>query len=187
MLILRRILRPVVFVVLPALLLWSLVVGAVSFPLSIGASQLASVLFLVALCTGPLLRIFPRFQPLRVLLFFRREIGVAGGLLFVWHGAFYMIKGAMPWHSLSLGLEAAGLLLLLPVLLTSFDGAVRALGHRWRFVQYLAIPGYFLILLHAGIEIGNMAPFLAVMAIVLGVRVWAGLLAGASSSLAAEK
>ena len=172
MLLIRRILRPAVFVVLPALLLWSLVVGAVSFPLSIGASQLASVLFLVALCTGPLLRIFPRFGPLRVLLFFRREIGVAGGLLFAWHGAFYMIKGAMPWHSLSLGLEAAGLLLLLPVLLTSFDGAVRALGHRWRFVQYLAIPGYFLILLHAGIEIGNMAPFLAVMAIVLGVRLW---------------
>ena len=172
MLLIRRILRPAVFVVLPALLLWSLVVGAVSFPLSIGASQLASVLFLVALCTGPLLRIFPRFAPLRVLLFFRREIGVAGGLLFVWHGVFYMIKGAMPWHSLSLGLEAAGLLLLLPVLLTSFDGAVRALGHRWRYVQQLAIPGYFLILLHAGIEIGNMAPFLVMIAAVLGVRVW---------------
>lgn len=93
------------------------------------------------------------------LLRYRRTLGVGAFLLAIAHTA-HMLTHALQWNMAAIAflipLHRWGLLagalslgLMLPAALTSFDRAVRALGHRWRSLHLLTVPALLLATGHA--------------------------------------
>ncbi len=118
-------------------------------------------LLIVILFLSPFAVIF-RMRLLILLMGFRRELGVLMGCLALVHGLGYFISphiffgtdqsffsiGVFSWEKgITTGL--VGLLLIMPLLLTSNNLSLRFLGGKtWKRLHRLAYPAFFFIVLH---------------------------------------
>jgi uncharacterized protein len=113
----------------------------------------AAILFLImALIARPIRRVWS--SPLR----YRRAFGVGAFILSIAH-MFHMVVHSWNWridklafmlpqHQQGIIMGGLALLLMLPLALTSFDGAQRWLGKGWRSLHLLSIPTLILAILH---------------------------------------
>jgi sulfite exporter TauE/SafE len=112
----------------------------------------ALILLILALVARPVSRVWP------ALLRYRRAFGVGAFILAVAH-TLYMMQNTLKWNIEALsfmlpqyqggiwaGIIALGL--MLPLALTSFDGAMSYLGKRWRQIHLLSVP----VLIFAGVH-----------------------------------
>ncbi|WP_260482539.1 sulfite oxidase heme-binding subunit YedZ [Sphingomicrobium flavum] len=114
----------------------------------------AARLIVIALCLTPLKHLFGNGPVLAFLLRHRRAIGVAAFLYTLAHLILYLVDMGALQAVLDEALIPsmlsgwAAFLLLVPLALTSNDGAMRALGKGWKRLQRLAYPAAVLTLLH---------------------------------------
>ncbi len=123
--------------------------------------EAAGNLLIVILFLSPLATLF-RMRLLLLLMGLRRELGILMGCLALVHGVGYLVSpsffreagrsflevGAFSWER---GVVAGmiGLLLLLPLLLTSNNFSVRFLGGKsWKRLHRLVYPAFFFIVFH---------------------------------------
>jgi sulfite exporter TauE/SafE len=108
---------------------------------------------MLALVARPISHVWP------ALLKYRRALGVGGFVLSVAH-VIHRIEHTWGWqldavmfmprdHQQGMAIGVMSLLLLVPLALTSFDGAQRYLGSRWRKLHLLSIPALVLATGHA--------------------------------------
>jgi DMSO/TMAO reductase YedYZ heme-binding membrane subunit len=113
----------------------------------------AIICLMLALIARPVSRLWA--FPLR----YRRAFGVGAFILSVAH-VFHMVVHSWNWHVEKLffmlpqhqqGIVMGGiaLLLMLPLAMTSFDGAQKWLGRGWRSLHLLSIPALILGVMHA--------------------------------------
>ena len=92
------------------------------------------------------------------LLRYRRGLGVGACLLSLLH-LLHMVSHTWQWnfravqfmlrsHQIAIWLGAIALLLMLPLTLTSFDAAQKAMGTRWRKLHLLSVPILILAVIH---------------------------------------
>lgn len=111
-------------------------------------------LIVIALCLTPLRQLLGNGRVLGFLLRHRRAIGVAAFLYTLAHLALYLVDmgalDAVLGEALIPSMLSGwlGFALLVPLALTSNDGAMRALGKGWKRLQRLAYPAALLTLLH---------------------------------------
>ncbi|NJL98019.1 MAG: sulfite exporter TauE/SafE family protein [Synechococcaceae cyanobacterium SM2_3_2] len=118
---------------------------------------------MLALVARPMSRLWP--TPMR----YRRGLGVGSLVLALAHTGHMMahtlawnLEGVafmIPRHQWGLGLGSLAVGLMIPAGLTSFDGAVRALGSRWRQLHLLSLPAL-------GLSVGHC--------LLTGYRFWTG-------------
>ena len=104
----------------------------------------------LALVARPLHRLVPGLLPCR------RIFGVSGGILAIAHVAHLITMGwdlqalpfLLPWMQAGTWAGIVALSLLLPLLVTSWDGMQRWLGDRWRVLHLLSIPAFLLAVVH---------------------------------------
>ena len=112
----------------------------------------ALVLLVLSLVARPLSSVFP------ALLRYRRGLGVGACLLSLLH-LLHTISHTWQWnlrairfmlfsHQVAIWLGAIALLLMLPLALTSFDAAQKAMGPRWRRLHLLSVPVLILAVVH---------------------------------------
>lgn len=129
--------------------------------------EIAGNLLIFILFLSPLSKIF-RMRVLLQLMGFRRELGILMGYLALVHGLGFLIQfggfailippaNPLPANFFPL-LGFIGLLLILPLLLTSNAISVKFFGVFWKKIHYLVYPAFFFIVMHrmlAGIEGGS--------------------------------
>ncbi|MGB3300393.1 MAG: sulfite exporter TauE/SafE family protein, partial [Phormidesmis sp.] len=112
----------------------------------------ALICLMLALIARPISRLWA--APLR----YRRLLGVSAFVLALLH-VIHMASHTWNWHfqavrfmlreqQFGVLLGAIALLLLLPAALTSFDGAYKRLGNRWRKLHLLSLPALLLAAAH---------------------------------------
>ncbi len=112
----------------------------------------ALLLLALALVARPLSQVVPW------LLAYRRGLGVGGFILAVAHTA-HMLGHSFDWTldalpyllpAQQIGVWAgfAALVGMIPLALTSFDAAVKYLGHYWRKLHLLVLPAFLLVVAH---------------------------------------
>jgi sulfoxide reductase heme-binding subunit YedZ len=123
--------------------------------------EIAGNLLIVILFVSPLSRVLG-MRLLLLLMGFRRELGILMGCLALVHGMGHFISGGFfagrGWLSFDAALLSGerglmagfiGLLLILPLLLTSNTLSLRWLGGKaWKRLHRLAYPAFFFIVLH---------------------------------------
>lgn len=130
------------------------------------SGELSLRLMILAMLAGPLSACFTRSRFLRGWLAIRRNLGVAAFCYGAVHLALYVIDmGTVAAMIDELGLPAiwtgwAGFAMMLVAASISTDGAVRALGARWKQVQRLVYPALLLVLVHWGLIDRNWGPAL---------------------------
>ena len=111
-------------------------------------------LMIIAMMLGPMAALLGRRPWLDWLLARRRAFGVAAFGYAVLHLIFYLIDMGnlddilAEWMAPGIWTGWAAMLLMLPIALTSNDGAMRALRAGWKRVQRLVYPTALLTLLH---------------------------------------
>jgi sulfite exporter TauE/SafE len=118
---------------------------------------------MLALVARPISRLWP--APMR----YRRGLGVGSLVLALAHTGHMMdhtlawnLEGVaflIPRHQWGLGLGSLAIALMIPAGVTSFDGAVRALGSGWRRLHLLSVPAL-------GLAVGHC--------LLTGYRFWTG-------------
>jgi sulfoxide reductase heme-binding subunit YedZ len=109
---------------------------------------------ILALMVTPLRQLWPHSQAVRFLARHRRALGVAAFLYALAHTVAYVADmGALADMLAEIGAPSiwsgwAGLLILVPLGLSSNDAAMRALGSAWKRLQRLAYPAAALTLVH---------------------------------------
>jgi hypothetical protein len=104
----------------------------------------ALLCLMLALIARPISRLWP--QPLQ----YRRALGVGAFVLALAH-TFHMLDHSLDWnfqglsfmlpsYQMGMWLGIAGLTLMTPAALTSFDWMMQRLGDRWRLLHLLAVP-----------------------------------------------
>jgi uncharacterized protein len=112
----------------------------------------AIICLMLALIARPISRLW--MFPLR----YRRAFGVGAFILSVAH-MFHMVVHSWNWrveklffmlpqHQQGIVMGGVALLLMLPLAVTSFDGAQRWLGKGWRSLHLLSIPALILCIMH---------------------------------------
>ena len=112
----------------------------------------ALILLGLALIARPVSSFWP------ALLRYRRGLGVGAFLLSLLH-LLHMVSHTWQWnfravqfmlrsHQVAVWLGAIALLLMLPLTLTSFDAAQKAMGNRWRRLHLLSVPTLILAAIH---------------------------------------
>lgn len=112
----------------------------------------ALVLLVLSLVARPLSLFWP------ALLHYRRGLGVGAFLLSLLH-LLHMLSHTWQWnvkalrfmlfsHQVGIWFGAIALLLMLPLTLTSFDAAQKAMGTRWRRLHLLSVPILLLVAVH---------------------------------------
>ena len=133
-----------------------------------GAGELAANLLIALLFLSPLATIF-RMRLLSLGMGLRREIGILMGYLAVVHGIGYMsdpqffalfIEGHLGSDFLSMDTSILagiiGLLLTLPLLITSNAFSTRQLGGKvWKRLHRLVYPAFLFIVLHRFFRVGG--------------------------------
>lgn len=141
---------------LPAMLmLWGWLVGRIdTMDMLHPTGETSARLMIAAMVLGPLAGLIGVPRWLGWLLRRRRALGVAAfGYAFL-HLAFYVIDMGhiddMIAEFLAPGIWTgwAALALMVPLALTSHNGAMRMLGENWKRIQRLAYPAALLTLLH---------------------------------------
>jgi DMSO/TMAO reductase YedYZ heme-binding membrane subunit len=113
----------------------------------------------------PLADIFPDFRILRTLISFRREFGIFSGMMILAHFVGFLLAGKVPFFSIFttpmfwdfkiyLVYGILGIIVLIPVLLTSNEFSKRILGKGWRVLQKFSYLFFLLGGLHV-ITIGK--------------------------------
>ncbi len=112
----------------------------------------ALVLLMLTLIARPMSRLWP------ALLNYRRGLGVGACLLSLlhllhmashtWSWNFRAVQFMLPSHQIGVWLGAIALLLMLPLTLTSFNRAQKAMGSRWRRLHLLSVPVLMLAAVH---------------------------------------
>lgn len=113
----------------------------------------ALLLLMLALIARPISRFWP--QPLQ----YRRAVGVGAFVLALAH-TFHMLDHSLDWnlqglsfmlptYQVGMWLGIAGLTLMTPAALTSFDWMMQRLGDRWRLLHLLAVPALICCTVHA--------------------------------------
>jgi len=173
LLLVKRFLLAISYLVLLAFFLPTLA----SFQRDFG--EMAGNLLIVILFLSPLSALF-RMPLLLVLMGLRRELGILMGCLALVHGIGYLAPPSFLWgtgQSLfqvsgfvwEKGIAAGiiGLVLILPLLLTSNTFSVRLLGGKsWKRLHRLAYPAFFFIVFHRffmGQSAQSIEPFLEVL------------------------
>lgn len=116
--------------------------------------EMSARLLIVALALTPLARLFPKARIVRSLIARRRAIGVAAFGYAALHALFYVVAmGSVDDMLAELDTTGiwtgwAALALLVPIALTSNNGAQRLLRAGWKRVQRLAYPAALLTLAH---------------------------------------
>ena len=111
------------------------------------------ILLVLALVARPVSGFWPN------LLRYRRGLGVGACLLSLLH-LLHMVSHTWQWnlralrfmlfsHQVGVWLGAIALLLMIPLTLTSFDAAQKAMGSRWRRLHLLSVPILILAAVHA--------------------------------------
>lgn len=112
----------------------------------------ALILLVLSLLARPVSAFWP------ALLRYRRGLGVGACLLSLLH-LLHMVSHTWQWnlralrfmlfsHQVGVWLGAIALLLMLPLTLTSFNAAQKAMGNRWRRLHLLSIPILILAAIH---------------------------------------
>lgn len=118
------------------------------------SGEASARLLVIALCATPLSMLWPGWWGSRLLIRNRRAIGVASFLYgclhlvlyFVTAGGFTKILAQFGWTYILLGWLA--FLLLIPLAMTSTNGAMRRLGRNWKRLHRLAYLAAALTFLH---------------------------------------
>lgn len=162
-----------------AILVWRAASEGEWFDIYVPPSGEWSARFLIAaLAIGPLAALFPRRGWTRWLLARRRSFGVAAFGYAALHLGFYMLDMESAANMLAeLGATGiwtgwAAFFLLLPLVATSNDAAVRALGRGWKRLQRLAYPAAILALVHWITVHDDLAEALAWSAPLVLLRLW---------------
>jgi uncharacterized protein len=114
--------------------------------------HIALVCLMLALIARPVSRLWS--FPLR----HRRVLGIIAFILSIAH-TFHMVVHSWNWqfdklffmlpqHQRGIALGAIALFLMLPLALTSFDGAQKRMGKAWRSLHLLSIPALIFAILH---------------------------------------
>lgn len=162
-----RVLKRCLLILAHALLLLLLLPELNSFRRELGS--LAGNLLIGILFLSPLAVIF-RARLLLVLMGFRRELGILMGYAALVHGLSYMLDASFQppiiptilagnASSLSGGLWAGlvGILLTLPLLLTSNTWSLKRLGgQRWKKLHRLVYPAFAFIAIHRFFQVGGV-------------------------------
>lgn len=144
--------------------------------------EAAEILLVFLLFISPLAKIFP-LTPIRKLMPYRRQIGVAtfwlalfhaGGLIASWE-LYYLSWYFDPNDHFLYGLIALIGMIILGV--TSNNISFRFFQKNWKKIQYLAYPTLFFTLLHSSMASGEMEKFFVVggVYVVLKVMEWKGV------------
>ena len=173
--------------------------------MSLGANPLAALIHGLGIWGLRFLLATLAMTPLRFLtgtprwLLFRRMLGLFAFFYLLLHAATYVVIDRMldvgilvedvlkrPWITLGLG----GLVLLLPLALTSTRGAMRLLGRRWQTLHYLIYPAAILGAWHFWWQVKRdiRAPlaYAAILAVLLGWRALRALRRRATRAAAAS-
>jgi methionine sulfoxide reductase heme-binding subunit len=109
---------------------------------------------IIAMAATPLRMLFPQSRITRWLIKFRREFGVAAFGYAALHTLIYVVDmgtlKAMLDEVTALGIWTGwlGMLLFLPLAVTSNDASVRALGIAWKTLQRLVYPAAVAVVVH---------------------------------------
>jgi sulfoxide reductase heme-binding subunit YedZ len=187
----RLVLKPVVLLGCLAPLAW-LAAGAAGMPgFSLGANPVEEILhtlgkwglnfLMVTLCITPLRQLTHWPQWMRL----RRMLGLAAFFYLLAHFLFYVlvdqgldvrvvVEDVAKRPYITLGL--LGILLLLPLALTSTQGAMRQLGRRWQRLHRLVYPAAILGCTHyywqVKADVREPLVYFALLAVLLGWRWW---------------
>lgn len=132
--------------------------GGGSLQRVIWLGALATVLLYLALLPGPLYAVFPSLPGRRLFTSARRALGVSAAVLAGLHGYHGFvdwgggIEGLRYWgvdYNVSLLLGGLAWMLLLPLVATSFDAALRAMGERWQRLHRAVYAAAVLVVAHA--------------------------------------
>jgi uncharacterized protein len=114
--------------------------------------HMALICLMLALIARPVSRLW--LFPLR----HRRALGIGAFILSIahtfhmivhsWNWQFNKVFFMLPQHQRGIALGAIALMLMLPLALTSFDGAQKQMGKAWRSLHLLSIPALILAILH---------------------------------------
>jgi len=142
--------------------------------------ELAGNLLIVILFLSPLSKIL-RTRILLQMMGFRRELGILMGYLALVHGLGFLIQlGGIsilvpPPDSAPAGffplLGFIGLLLIIPLLLTSNTISVKFFGLFWKKIHYLVYPAFFFIVMHrmlSGVSGGSAMRITEAIALLFG-------------------
>ena len=127
----------------------------------------------------PLTEVFPRVLFFRKLMLWRREFGVLSGILFLLHVAGYFLRWeVLPWTIFSdssyLGWSnflfwgLLGIIILIPVFITSNNFFQRTLKQNWKRVQRLS----YVLFLAGVLHIYFLGEYYALLEIIILVVFW---------------
>lgn len=147
------------------------------------SGETSARLLIIALCATPLSMLLPGWWGSRFLIRNRRAIGVAAFLYGCLHlvlylvtsGGFGAIWGQLGWSYIWLGWLAFAL--LVPLALTSTNGAMRRLGRNWKRLHrlaYLAAVATYLhwVAIYGGSILVNVTLNFAPILVLAAIRVW---------------
>lgn len=147
------------------------------------SGETSARLLILALCATPLSMLLPGWRGPRALIRNRRAIGVAAFIYGCLHLLFYLaslgsvgaIWAQLGWSYVWLGWLA--FVLLIPLVLTSTNGAMRRLGRNWKRLHrlvYLAAAATYLhwVAIYGGSILANVTLNFAPVLVLTAYRVW---------------
>lgn len=135
------------------------------------------ILLTIVIFTKPLVKLFPTIGLFKSLLVLRRQLGQASAFAVIAH----VFAQVVPGYGLTELLNYAatsqpnnfifwgfwGLILILPLLITSNDFSTKLLKRNWFLLQKLIHPLYLFALLHYGLQKGPLGLTLSIVVIIL--------------------
>lgn len=150
---------------------------------TLGTLSLTAIL--TAFCIRPLVQIMPSLPFAKKFLVYRRQIGNSSAIFLAGHLYSQITKhqtvnqlitrilNSSPASNLFWGM--LGLLMIIPMALTSNDHAVRSLKRNWKKIHLLIHPLVIFVLIHRGLREGyyGLIQSVYILSIVYGLRVLA--------------
>ncbi len=147
--------------------------------------NLSLIALLISFCIRPFVQVFPRFFFAKKILSLRRQIGNTSAIYLAGHILSQLSKNqslpqlfdqALKSHPTSnLFWGSLGLLVMIPLVITSNDLAVRLLKKNWKKVHLLIHPLVVFVLIHKGLREGysGLVQSFFILAFIYGLRVLA--------------
>lgn len=138
--------------------------------------KISIILLTVVIFTKPAVKLFPTIGFFKILLALRRELGQATAFAVIGHVLAQIFPGGNLFELLFFAATGGpksfqfwgfwGLILILPLFLTSNDLSTRILKRNWFLLHKLIHPLYIFALIHYGLQKGPLVLTLCLLALI---------------------